>query len=40
MSFNRIKEIAKPLDTELSQVCLDVIKQNGGLFIGEGLRGI
>lgn len=40
MSFNRIKEISKPIDTQLSELCLDIIKQNWGLFIGEGLRGI
>jgi hypothetical protein len=40
MSFNRIKEISKPLDSKLSQLCLDVIKQNWGLFIWEWLRGI
>lgn len=39
MSFNRLKEIAKPINYELSQVFLDVIKKNGNLFIGEGLRG-
>ena len=39
MSCNRLKEIAKPIDTELYQVFLDIIKINGGLFIGEGLRG-
>lgn len=39
MSFNRLKEIAKPINKELSAVFLDVIKKNGGLFIGEGLRG-
>lgn len=39
MSFNRLKEIAKHLDTELYNVFLDIIKKNGGLFIWEGLRG-
>ncbi len=39
MSFNRLKEIAKHIDTELYQCFLDVIKQNGWLFIWEGLRG-
>ena len=39
MSFNRLKEIAKPIDKELYEVFLDVIKKNGNLFIGEGLRG-
>ncbi|MDD2871063.1 MAG: hypothetical protein PHS49_03660 [Candidatus Gracilibacteria bacterium] len=40
MSFNRLKEIAKPIDTKLYEVFLDIIKKNGGLFIGEGVRGI
>jgi hypothetical protein len=35
MSFNRLKEIAKPIDRELYEVFLDIIKKNGGLFIGE-----
>jgi len=39
MSFNRLKEIARPINTELYEVFLDVIKKNGNLFIGEGLRG-
>lgn len=39
MSFNRLKEIAKPIDKELYGVFLDIIKQNGNLFIWEGLRG-
>ncbi len=39
MSFNRLKEIAKPISPELSQLFLDIIKKNGGLFIGEWLRG-
>lgn len=39
MGFNRLKEIAKPIDRELYEVFLDVIKKNGNLFIGEGLRG-
>ncbi|MCP4522746.1 MAG: hypothetical protein GY828_00845 [Candidatus Gracilibacteria bacterium] len=40
MSMNRLKEISKPLNKELYSVFLDVIKKNGGLFIGEGVRGI
>lgn len=40
MAFNRLKEIAKPLDTELYQTLLDVIKKNGNLFIGEWSRAI
>jgi len=39
MSFNRLKEIAKPVNIELYEIFLDVIKRNGNLFIGEGLRG-
>ncbi|QFR39449.1 hypothetical protein A9Q91_04445 [Candidatus Gracilibacteria bacterium 28_42_T64] len=39
MSFNRLKEIAKNIDYDLYLVFLDIIKKNGGLFIGEGLRG-
>jgi len=39
MSFNRLKELAKPIDKDLYYVFLDIIKKNGGLFIGEGLRG-
>jgi len=40
MSFNRLKEIAKTIDRDLYKVFLDVIKKNGGCFVGEGLRGI
>lgn len=40
MSYNRLKEISKTIDTELYQVFLDVIKQNGWCFVWEGLRGI
>lgn len=39
MSFNRLKEIARPINHDLYEVFLDVIKKNGNLFIGEGLRG-
>jgi hypothetical protein len=39
MSFNRLKEISKPIDKELSQLCLKIIKKNWWLFIGEWLRG-
>ncbi len=39
MSFNRLKEISRPLNTSLYQVFLDIIKKNGNLFIGEWLRG-
>nr|MDD3720720.1 hypothetical protein [Candidatus Gracilibacteria bacterium] len=38
MSFNRLKEISKTIDKSLYEVFLDIIKKNGGLFIGEGLR--
>lgn len=38
MSFNRLKEIAKPLDDQLYMIFLDVIKKNGWLFIWEWLR--
>lgn len=40
MSFNRLKEISKTMDTKLYGVFLDIIKKNGWLFIGEGLRKI
>ncbi len=39
MSFNRLKELSKNIDKDLYELFLDIIKQNGGLFIGEGLRG-
>jgi hypothetical protein len=39
MSFNRLKELSKWVDEQLYMIFLDVIKINGGLFIGEGLRG-
>ncbi|MBW7954255.1 hypothetical protein H3C61_00355 [Candidatus Gracilibacteria bacterium] len=40
MAFNRLKELSKNIDKNLYEVFLDIIKQNGGLFIGEGKRGI
>lgn len=40
MSYNRLKEISKTLNTDLYEVFLDVIKRNGGCFVGEWLRGI
>ena len=40
MSFNRLKELSKHLNKELYEVFLDIIKKNGGLFIGEWLRWI
>ena len=39
MSFNRLKEISKHINTWLYKCFLDIIKQNGGLFIWEWLRG-
>lgn len=38
MSVNRLKEIAKPLSKDLYEVFLEIIKKNGGNFIGEWLR--
>ena len=35
MSMNRLKEISRPIDTSLSLCFLNIIKRNGGLFIGE-----
>jgi len=40
MSCNRLKEITKPMNKDLYNVFLDIIKQNGGCFVWEGLRGI
>jgi len=40
MSFNRLKELAKDIDVDLYKCFLDVIKVNGWLFIGEGMRWI
>ena len=39
MSLNRLKEISKHINTDLYECFLDIIKQNGWLFIWEGLRG-
>lgn len=39
MSFNRLKELSKWVDEQLYMIFLDIIKKNGGLFIGGGLRG-
>jgi hypothetical protein len=39
MSFNRLKTLTKWVDEQLYMIFLDIIKKNGGLFIGEGLRG-
>jgi hypothetical protein len=38
MSLNRLKELAKGIDPKLSGIFLDIIKKNGGLFVGESLR--
>lgn len=40
MAFNRLKELSKNISPKLYEVFLDIIKQNGGLFIGEGKRGM
>ena len=40
MSFNRLKEISKTIDPQFSELCLDIIKKNGGLFIWSGNRWI
>ncbi|MDD4151459.1 MAG: hypothetical protein PHR68_02485, partial [Candidatus Gracilibacteria bacterium] len=40
MAFNRLKEIGKNIDKKFYETMLDIIKKNGGLFIGEGLRKI
>lgn len=40
MSFNRLKELSKHVNTDLYEVFLDIIKKNGGCFVGEGLRWI
>jgi hypothetical protein len=39
MSFNRLKEISKPIDKDLYKVFLDIIKKNWWLFIWEWVRG-
>lgn len=39
MAFNRLKELSKSIDDDLYKLCLEIVKKNGGLFIGEGLRG-
>lgn len=38
MSFNRLKEIARPIDENLYKLFLDIIKKNWGLFIWEWVR--
>lgn len=40
MSFNRLKELSKGIDTELYELFLDIIKTNWWLFIWEWLRQI
>jgi len=40
MSVNRLKEISKTIDENLYRVLLNIIKQNGGCFVWEGLRGM
>lgn len=40
MAFNRLKEISRPINNNLYQVFLDIIKKNWGLFIWEWLRRI
>jgi hypothetical protein len=40
MSFNRLKELSRNINPELSIFFLETIKKNGWLFIGEGLRGV
>lgn len=39
MAFNRLKELSKSIDDDLYHFFLDTVKENGWLFIGEGLRG-
>ena len=39
MAFNRLKEISRNIDQKLYRLILKIIKNNGGLFIGEWLRG-
>lgn len=38
MSFNRLKEISKPLNKNLYNLFLGIIKKNGWCFVWEGLR--
>jgi len=38
MAFNRLKEFSKHIDFDLYQIFLDIIKRNGGNFVGEWLR--
>lgn len=40
MAFNRLKELVKNIQPDLYEIFLDIIKKNGGLFIGEWLRRI
>jgi len=40
MSCNRLKEISKTINHDLYEVFLDIIKQNWGCFIWEGMRAM
>lgn len=40
MSFNRLKELSRNIDNDLSKTFLDIIKVNWGLFIWEWVRGV
>jgi hypothetical protein len=40
MSFNRLKEVSKTIDTELYNLFLDIIKKNWWCFVWEWLRWI
>ncbi len=40
MSFNRLKEISRHINPELTKAFIDIIKKNGWLFIWEWLRWI
>lgn len=40
MAFNRLKELSKSIAPEFSRLCLEIIKKNGGSFVGQWLRNI
>ena len=40
MAFNRLKELSRHISKDVYKICLDVIKQNGWCFVGQGLRNI
>ncbi len=40
MSYNRLKELSRHIAPELYELFLDIIKKNGGCFVGEGLRNM